>query len=81
LNKLHELLLLIETQRQNGKTTAIAKMVDDVKGVLLVHTATEAVRLQELYPNATIQSFYNLERLRGLSQPIFIDHHLLLKLH
>jgi len=71
--RLIEICEIIETTRQNGKTSILAKAVSESNGVLLVHSNDFGNILKQKYPDLKV-AIPNTS-IRGISQPILMDHY------
>jgi len=69
-----DLCSIIEATRQNGKTSILAEAVQNSEGVLVVHSHDFGKQLQQKHPKLVCANSHNIDSLRGLSKPIFIDH-------
>jgi hypothetical protein len=79
-SNLVDLCTIIELTRQNGKTSILASAVEETDGVLVVHSQDFGNQLQKKYPKLTYRISHNIDSLRGISKPIFIDHYCLFNL-
>lgn len=79
-SNLVDLCSIIEATRQNGKTSILAEAVQNSEGVLVVHSHDFGKQLQQKYPKLVCANSFNIDSLRGLSKPIFIDHSCLFNL-
>lgn len=79
-SNLVDLCAIIEATRQNGKTSILAGAVKEADGVLVVHSQDFGKQLQKKYPKILYGMPHNVDSLRGISKPIFIDHYCLYKM-
>jgi len=70
-----ELCEIIESSRQNGKTSILAGAVQEADGVLIVHSQDCGKQLRQKYPKLLYAMPHNIDSLRDISKPIFIDHY------
>ena len=74
MNELEFFLSMERSNRQTGRTTAMAKACNEIGGIFVVHNESMKRIIKKQFPGLQVASIGEKTTLIGTTKPVILDH-------